>query len=288
MYQWHEQKQEKTEKQLGGSEKKVTTYTYSRQWSKKHIDSSQFKERKGHENPAAFPVQSRPQQAGNVTVGAFRLTEALIAQVDNFEIITPEASSLDTAKGAGLPLPVQLQGNQFYLGNNPSTPQIGDARVIFEVARPTTVSLIAKQVGDSFDSWTTPRGRTVEQILEIGSFNADELLDIKESENRLLTWILRAVGWAMMFVGILLVLKPISVVADVLPILGDIVGFGAMIVAFLLATMLSFLTIAIAWVAYRPLVGIPLLVLAAGVGAVFWFRRSERALGETAPTPEAG
>ena len=68
-----------------------------------------------------------------------------------------------------------------------------------------------------------------------------------------------------MLVGLNLILKPLPVLADVLPILGDILRVGTGIIAFLSAAILSLVTVAIAWVVYRPLLGIALLVLAAGL-----------------------
>jgi hypothetical protein len=53
------------------------------------------------------------------------------------------------------------------------------------------------------------------------------------------------------------------VVADVIPFLGSLVGMGIGLAAFLVALCLSLVTIAIAWVAHRPLLGIGLLVGAA-------------------------
>ena len=52
MYQWREDKEEKKEKTSSGGEKTVTRYKYKRVWSEDHIDSGDFRKRKGHENPA--------------------------------------------------------------------------------------------------------------------------------------------------------------------------------------------------------------------------------------------
>lgn len=65
--------------------------------------------------------------------------------------------------------------------------------------------------------------------------------------------------------GLNLVFKPLSVVADVLPIAGTIVGAGTGLISFLVASLGSLVTIAIAWVVYRPLLGIVLIVIAVGV-----------------------
>jgi len=80
-----------------------------------------------------------------------------------------------------------------------------------------------------------------------------------------------------MLLGLNLIFKPLSVLADVLPILGTLVEMGTGIVAFIIALVLSILTIGIAWVAYRPVLGISLIVLAVVVffGLKF-LRKKER------------
>jgi hypothetical protein len=71
-----------------------------------------------------------------------------------------------------------------------------------------------------------------------------------------------------MLVGLGMILKPLSVVADVVPILGNIVGAGIGFVAFLISAVLSLTTIAIAWIVYRPLLGGLLLVAAVALVVV--------------------
>jgi hypothetical protein len=70
-----------------------------------------------------------------------------------------------------------------------------------------------------------------------------------------------------MFFGLSMILKPLSVLADVLPILGDIVEMGMGIVAGLVALVCSLVTIAIAWLFYRPILGGILLAVA---GFLVW------------------
>ncbi len=73
--------------------------------------------------------------------------------------------------------------------------------------------------------------------------------------------------------------------ADVLPFLGDLVGMGTAVVALALALPLSLATIAIAWVVYRPLVGIGLIVV--GVGGFFGVRHLVKQMRE-GKQPAAG
>ncbi len=72
-----------------------------------------------------------------------------------------------------------------------------------------------------------------------------------------------------MMAGISMAFRPLTVVADVIPFLGDILGLGVGIFAGIVSFALSVLTIAVAWLRYRPLLGIPLLALAIGLIVIF-------------------
>jgi hypothetical protein len=61
--------------------------------------------------------------------------------------------------------------------------------------------------------------------------------------------------------GFGMVLRPIAVLASILPFLGRIVGTGTTVIAFLLAGILWTLTVAVAWIFYRPLLGIAILLV---------------------------
>jgi hypothetical protein len=65
-----------------------------------------------------------------------------------------------------------------------------------------------------------------------------------------------------MFLGFVLLLRPLSVLADLVPAFGSLVGFATGGFALLLSGATSLALIALAWLAFRPLVGIPLLGIA--------------------------
>ena len=88
-----------------------------------------------------------------------------------------------------------------------------------------------------------------------------------------------------------MIFRPISVLADVLPILGDIAESGISIISGLIAFALSMLIIALAWLWYRPLIGILLLVLmgAAVFGIITLIakvRAAKKAPAAAQPAPE--
>jgi len=60
------------------------------------------------------------------------------------------------------------------------------------------------------------------------------------------------------------------VVADVLPILGDLLRGGIAVFAGVVAACLSLVTIAAAWLAYRPVLGIGLLAAAVVLLVAGW------------------
>ena len=63
-----------------------------------------------------------------------------------------------------------------------------------------------------------------------------------------------------MYFGLKKVLGPIDTLVDVIPILNGIVAMGTSLAAGLVAGACALLTIGVAWIYYRPLVGIPLVV----------------------------
>ncbi len=276
MYQWQERQESKTRKKLGGGTETVKTYTYNKTWSTSPIDSSKFHpdgaSEYGRGNPP-MPYQSGSQAAGVVSLGAFRLNPGLVSRINAWTPLAVDQAALD-ALPAETSAKLKLSNNGFYQGANPASPAIGDLRVTFQVVKPTRVSIIAEQTGETFQPYQAKTVAGSLELLEIGDKSADEMFALEVSRNNTLTWILRGVGFVVMALGIGLVFRPITVFADVIPLFGNILGAGIGIFAFVTAAMFSLITIAIAWVFYRPVLGICLIVVGVGivVGAMMIFR----------------
>ena len=264
MYQWKEKTKTSTKKEVGGKEKKTTTYTYKKVWAPGRIDSGKFKKSKGHKNPAVA-IDSYSWAASPITVGEYTLSTRLISQIDNYTSLHVSKPENEIEPIAGRE--VKYTNGQFYLGEDEASPAIGDLKITFKSAMPTDVSILAQQNGNSFSPFTGDSG-TIINTLTVGTHTAQSMFNSAQNNNKLLTWGLRLLGFFLMFFGFKLISAPLAVVADVLPIAGSIVGIGTGIVSFLLSAPLSLITIAVAWVFYRPLIGIPLLILA-GLGITF-------------------
>ena len=76
-----------------------------------------------------------------------------------------------------------------------------------------------------------------------------------------------------MLTGLKMVFGPLGVLADVLPFLGSLVRMGTGLLSFLIALPCSLVTIAIAWIVYRPVLGIILLVIAVGSIVLLFMKR---------------
>ena len=257
MYQWKEETESETRKKLGGGEETVTKYKYSREWSDRPIDSSKFKDRRGHANPQM--IYRQRNVVAQTRLGAFKVPENLL---QNFGEEQPIAATAEQASAlqARLNKPVQAVDGVLYVGADAGQPAVGDLRITFKEVRLQTASVIGRQAGGTFEPYQTQAGGTF-QLIAAGQVPAADMFKSAQASNRLLTWILRGVGVVLMFIGFAMILKPLSVLADVIPILGDIVGAGAGIVAFLCTAAIAPLVIAIGWLWYRPVVAIGILAI---------------------------
>lgn len=140
-------------------------------------------------------------------------------------------------------------------------------KIGFKEVPDTVVSIIAQQSGSTFKAFQTKAGNALE-MLEVGTKDAAAMFAEAQSANKMMTWFLRLGGWILLAIGFSMVFKPLSVIADVVPFIGNIGGAGTGIIAFLLSAILSLVVIAIAWLFYRPVLGITLLLLAVGVAVL--------------------
>ena len=276
MYQWVENKSSSSETRVGGSEETTTTYEYETEWRDSLVSSSSFQSPAGHENPSAMPYDSRAEQARRVELGAFVLSDSQIRSLRRREPLTVSSvpSGLRNARA---------HDGYVYIGANPGAPEVGDVRVKFSVVRPGPVSVVARQTGPSFEPYNARAGANV-FLLEESLVSAEAMFDSAQQANTNLTWFLRFVGFLVMFIGLRLVFRPIAVFGDVVPIVGRLLGAGIGAFSAFVAAFFAFGTIAIAWIAYRPLLGVTLLALAAGA-IYLLIRKVKKNAPATASTP---
>jgi hypothetical protein len=170
---------------------------------------------------------------------------------------------------------VHQAGNVLYFGQSTNSPQVGDVRITFEKVVPAMVTVIAKVSGDTFKSYKAKNGKTF-SVLRMGKQDMDEIFESEHSQNTLFLWIWRIVGIMLVILGLKGIFDIVVTLLKVVPFIANIVGWGIGVVCTVVGLVWSLIIIAIAWLFYRPLLGIALLALAAFLIWVFAFKGKDK------------
>ena len=245
MYQWLERESETKVNNVGGSQTTQKTYTYVLDWSETLHNSAQFKIPAGHQNPP-MPLRSQAFEASPVKIGVFTLDKNLLQDLNNFEAIQALKNP---------PAGYVIQGNSFYKGANPDQPAVGDMRVTYSAIQAQTYSMAAQQTNGALTTYHDAKNDYKIALIEPGVVSAQKLFADQASSEKLMTWACRIAGFLLLLFGLSLIMGPLSMLVAFLPFLQSLVGAGTFFVALGLAIPITLVTIAIAWIASRPLIG---------------------------------
>lgn len=255
MYQWEEKKDKKKK-----GDKTETTYRYVETWSEREIDSSGFK-KSGYSNPS-MPFEGETFYSDGVKLGAYSVDQGIASKWPVDDALALEEKDLSGFPKANGTSPV-LDAGGVYFGD-PSNTTIGDVRVRYEIGPPGKATAIAGLTNGTLSKYSNPEMNGTIGMLQSGTQSADAMFQAAEESNEMMTWILRLVGFLLMFAGFNLLFGPLDTIVRMIPVIGAVIDFGTTVIAGLLAGALSFITIAIGWIFYRPLIGILLLLLGMG------------------------
>ena len=260
MYQWEE------EKHTDDDDK--TTYSYKKVWSESVIDSGSFHET-GHENPGSMPYKSQTYLSTSVQVGAFNLNDSQIS------ILSTDGNFSDLSTEVATNLNYKVYGTYYTTSDNLDNPNVGDIRVSFKYNNSNEVSVLAVQTGNTFTDYTSSVGKTESRLMD-GVHSGKEMVEVIKKENNILKWILRGAGVLLMFIGFATILKPISTIGGYIPLLGGVLQGAVGLISFILGLAVSLVVIAIAWIRFRPILGIALLVVVVGLIVLLKKRTSKK------------
>ncbi len=261
MYQWLEKETETKINNVGGSQTTQKTYTYSLDWAETATNSAQFKVPAGHQNPA-MPLKSQTFDANPVKIGAFTLDKSLVQDLTNFEAV-------ETLTQA--PTGYRVQGSVLYKGANPDQPVLGDVRVTYRAIAAQTYSIAAQQNNNTLTTYHDTKNDYKIALIESGVVTAQKLFADQASTEKMITWACRIGGFLLLLLGFILIMGPLTMLVAFLPFLESLVGIGTFLVALGLSIPITLVTIAVAWLASRPLIGGGLLIAAA---AAVWAIRN--------------
>ncbi|MDD4178622.1 MAG: TMEM43 family protein [Candidatus Margulisbacteria bacterium] len=253
---WQEKSKSQTKDKLGGGSETTTTYTYVKVWTADPKDSSKFKVPAGHENPA-LPVHNDIFVAGTAKLGLYT--------VDPRSMDLPAPAPIKLMTGQLREIEGQtLAGNYVFKGNGKiKAPAIGDIRVSYmAVPNNVSVTVFGKQSGEQLIPYIYNGTKKVYLAVK---GTRDEAIATVASEHKARIWVMRIIGFLLMWGGLFLFLGPLNAILKVLPWLGTGGRWVAGIVTFPIALGLTLLTVIISMIAHNIWLLLGLIVVLGGL-----------------------
>jgi len=298
MLQCVEKSESDTHKTSGGGSETTTTYTYTTKWVGHRVDSSAFKRKEdplggwytkcGVENPLwpeGLP-QTRTAYAPQARVGPFTIPKSYVQKVP-----------LDTAVNVG-DTPIgwtsaavgTYSTSKWQVSGGPGGHHgIGQAKVAFKGNNwnDPTVTVLGLNSAGNIGPWEASAtwlcSGSMLSDLRTGHISKQDLFAAMASSASSLTWVLRIIGFLVMWGACSRFAAPLGVAADCIPCVGPWIGDKVEAVACCITCFPACgccLGIAgVVWVVMRPWVGIPMLLIFFGMlGAGIAFKaRSQQA-----------
>lgn len=263
MYAWSEEKRTRSRKKVGGSEVRETTYTYTREWTGNPENSSTFKQSAGHQNPNKR-IPDYSDRVSQAKIGIYALDMRPL-QLPRGERLALRPDRLQLNRN------IQLAGNYLFQGNGSlNNPDVGDLRMQYWVLPNRARATVFGRLADDNRLGVYRQGGDRFFRLLLGG--RSQAIQTMRTEHRVLTWVLRGVGFLMMWFGLIFAASPISTFLDVLPFLGDLAEMITGFASFFVALILSAITIVVS-ILLHNLVAL-LIAIAVGLVAVSLVRRS--------------
>jgi hypothetical protein len=270
MYSWQEETQSESEINTGGSETTTTTYTYKKNWTHDPENSSNFRHPEEHRNPP-MTLNGSSIKVKNATIGIY--------DVDMNEIILPSKIDIQLNNdNVILNNDLKLANNQYlFQGNNTiSDPEVGDIRVSYSVIQnPIDTATIFGKLDITNKKISPYSAEKNTRLYRIFEGNRDTAISTMQTEYTILTWVLRGVGFILMWLGLMALFGPISIFLDVLPIFGSISRVGIGLITFLISVVLSIVTILISMIV-QNIITVGIVVLSFIIGIIGYVKNKKK------------
>jgi hypothetical protein len=263
VYAWVEKTSSTSETNLGGSETTETTYTYSKEWVSKPASSGNFAQPEDHENPTK-PLEDVSVRSTSATLGAY------VVDIENLDLPAYQQLALTESNTQfSEESTAELASGQYIFNGfgNLSTPEVGDVRISFEVlGSGKNVTVFGSLNGNKISTYSDGKDNTMYRAF---ASDASQAVATLHGEYKTAMLIFRIVGFFMMWIGLGMILGPLSVFLDVVPFLGNISRTVVNIATFLVSVVLSLLTIIVAKILHSVIALVVIIVLAIGFG--YWW-----------------
>lgn len=265
MYSWIEKSESRSKTNTGGSETTETIYTYSKDWEKNPKSPNHFKHPEGHKNPQKS-LGSYTNKVTAATVGVYHFDPQSVT-LPNFSPLSLHAQNVTLSDGATL-----ANGSYLFInksgGGTFDSPQVGDLRISYRVLRPGfDGTIFGKLNGSKIDPYFDQDGNNLYRVF---TGTRDQGIATLHTEYTTLLWILRLVGFLLMWFGLSALFGPISILMNILPIFGAISRSLIGVITFLVAFLLTSVTILVSMLLHSFLALMIALVIIVGAIIVFF------------------
>lgn len=270
MYAWEEEKTEKSKTNTGGSETTETTYDYKKGWTSNPEDSTTFKQPDGHSNPQ-MTLDSSTTGVKNAELGIYNIDVSQVTLPQYKEIKLNDSNII-------LSNDLKLANDQYLFKGKSSisTPEIGDIRISYSVVQnPINTATVFGKLDSAGKQISPFYGEGNTKLYRIFEGTRDTAISTMQTEDQILRWILRVVGFLLMWFGLMALFGPISVFLDVLPIFGSISRAGIGGITLGLSLVLSIITILISMITHN-LIALVVTVLVIIIGIVLYLKHKRK------------
>ena len=255
-YVWIEKSNSETTNNAGGSSDTKTTYTYDKEWSSIVPNSDNFQVKDGHNNKfEMLGLNNETIYATGTKIGAYN--------IDLNDVTLPKLSKLNINKeNIGATVNKLLEGDYIYVTLNGKSkldsPEIGDARISYTYIPNDNkkYTVIGKINDDSIIKYREEDG----EIFRIFDTDFAGAIAVLHQEYSVMVWLVRAGGFALMWIGLMLITGPLIALARIIPFFGGLVNGLGGIVSFIIALILSGITILVSMILHNVIALVVVLI----------------------------
>lgn len=246
------------------------TYSYAKVWTEDPEDSSDFNSPGEYKNPPKL-YDSTTVKVDSAKLGSYAVNIQELTLPDGDTLILTD----DNLRAGDDPPEIgrEIANNQLYIGRGqPNEPRIGDVRISY---RTVPDDLQVTLFGATAENAIVPYIHSDESVLyRAFTSSREEAISDMKFEYRAILWGLRIGGTFLNWLGLMIMIGPITSLLSRVPALGRLGNKLIAIVAFFGALIVSVIWILIAIVAHNPiLLGLVILI---GGAVGYWLWRNEQ------------
>jgi hypothetical protein len=243
-------------------------YNYETKWVDEVPDSREFNEPRYHENPEKAERNLR-EEVSTATVGGYEvdLSKLRLPGLKSLKLSEENVTLYDYEE-------LKSDENYSYIFNGYGTfeePEIGDIRIRFSVLEPDNkVTVFGRLDGDEF---VAHHGEQEKGLYRVFDGTVDDAKSVLSGEYKTAGTMGEIGVMILMFIGLMLILKPLSVSLELIPFLGKF-GKGALVI---ICAILAFVITKVAatiLAVVNSLLGLAVIaIVVIGLGVYFYTRK---------------